>query len=251
VSQLLINNNLKEYRRVVRIVKRGRLAGLISFDKVVDDTREARKTPSWTNIKKIMDAAVKQYRSDWWADQPYYVEVWLEKRALQRIFYPITNAYDVHLCVGGGYQSWSEVWEARDRFESRGDKKKIILYFGDLDPSGKDMPRDIKARFDTLGIDLHVEEVALIKNDVIQYNLPRNPAKKSDSRKDWYIRKYDIDYGVELDALPPYVLREKIEEAILGFCDLNKLLEKIRKDKEEKAFWHKIRDSNDFSEFNA
>ncbi len=101
-------------------------------------------TPSWESIEDILNAAIDQFRSFWWRDQPYHVEVWLEKRALRRIFYPITNGYDVYLCTGGGYQSWSEVWAARARFLARKGSDLKILYFGDLDPSGKDMPRDIR-----------------------------------------------------------------------------------------------------------
>jgi len=239
VSKQLIWNNKHEYQRVVRIVKNARLAGLIDFNSVTDDTREAEKTLSWNSIEEILEAAIEHYRSDWWIDQPYYVEVWLEKRALRRIFHPITDAYDVHLCVGGGYQSWSEIWEAKERFEQHGDKEIIILYFGDLDPSGKDIPRDIKERFDQLKIPVTVKEIALTREDVERYNLPRNPNKR-DTRNRWYIQKYGINYGVELDALEPEILREKIKKAILDHVDLEKLKEKKRQDEEERERWRHI-----------
>jgi len=240
VSHQIINNNKNEYNRIVRILKNARLAGLVDFDRVIDDTREAQKTPSWNNMKEILEAAIKQYRSNWWSDQSYYVEVWLEKRALRRIFLPITDYFDVHLCVGGGYQSWSEIWDAKKRFESMEDKDIIILYFGDLDPSGKDMPRDIRERFQILGIDVRVEEVALTRDDIERYNLPRNPTKPGDTRKRWYIEKYGITYGVELDALPPNILKRKIIDAILEYCDSDLLEEKRELDEEEKERWREV-----------
>jgi len=234
VSRQVIANTLREYKRLDRVVTRARLAGLIPFDAVVDDTRKAEKTPSWGDIQEIMDVAIRQYRSDWWADQPNYVEVWLEKRALRRIFYPITNSYDVHLCVGGGYQSWSELWEAKRRFESRDDQDVIILYFGDLDPSGKDMPRDIEERLETLNMFVTVKEIALTREDIEEYDLPRNPMKPEDTRNEWYLRKYGINYAVELDALSPEILREKIKQAILEHVDLDKLLEKKERDEHDR-----------------
>lgn len=246
VSIQMINNNTSEYNRVVRTVKRARLAGLISFDSIIDDTREAEKTSSWDSIEEIIKAAIEQYRSDWWSDQPYYVEVWLEKRALRRIFYPITDTYDVHLCVGGGYQSWSQVWEARKRFESRAGQKIVILYFGDLDPSGKDMARDIQERFNEIKISVTVKEIALTRKDIERFKLPKNPfkiregKKRGDPRKNWYIKKYGIDYGVELDALPPDVLKDKIEEAITNHADLGTLFEKLKQDERDKEKWRKI-----------
>jgi hypothetical protein len=237
VSIQEIFNNLNEYRRVVRILKRARLAGFIPFQKVIDDTREAKKSPSWNSMEEILRAAINQFRSNWWRDQEQYVEVWLEKRALGRIFYPITNSYDVHLCTGGGYQSWSEVFQASTRFRKHRDKKWIVLYYGDLDPSGKDMPRDIKERFHTLGLDINMVEVALTKEDILTYNLPRNPTKKRDSRSSWYNERYGVDYAVELDALPPKILESKIKSSIEAFCDLKLLEMRSREDQEIKNLW--------------
>lgn len=239
VSQQSINNNLNEYRRVVRVLIRGRLAGLIKFDSIIDDTREAEKTPSWSSIDRILLAAVDQFRSDWWHDQPRHVEVWLEKRALRRIFYPITNMYDVYLCTGGGYQSWSEVWKARTRFLAREGKALTVLYFGDCDPSGKDMVRDIRDRFNTLGLDVDVKEVALTNDDILKFDLPRNPTKKKDSRADWYIKKYGINYAVELDALPPEILRDRIRWAIKKHCNLDLLIGKKTEDNLQRELWRK------------
>jgi hypothetical protein len=212
---------------------------LINFDNIIDDTREAEKTPSWKSIEDILYAAVNQFRSEWWRDQPRHLEVWLEKRALRRIFYPITNGFDVYLCTGGGYQSWSQVWAARARFLARKGLNLKILYFGDLDPSGKDMPRDIRERFKTLGLEIDVIEVALTKEDILEFNLPRNPAKKKDSRQDWYVKKYGIDYAVELDALPPEILREKVKRAIEDHCDLDLLWKNKIEDNIQRELWRK------------
>lgn len=115
VSPEMLANTQSNYNKVVRILTRARLAGIVPFNKIVDDTREAEKTPTWNDMEAILTAAVEQYRSDWWANQPYYIEVWVEKRALRRIFLPITNRFDVHLCVGGGYQSWPMIWAAKNR----------------------------------------------------------------------------------------------------------------------------------------
>ncbi len=154
------------------------------------------------------------------------------------MFYLITNVYDVYFCTGG-YQSWSEVWAARARFLARKGSDLKILYFGDLDPSGKDMPRDIRDRFKTLGFNVDVIEVALTKDDVIEYNLPTNPTKKKDSRQDWYTNKYGINYAVELDALPPKILSEKIRGAIEAECDLDLLWAKKVNDNIRREFWRK------------
>lgn len=254
VSAQVLESATRNYRQVVRVLVRARLAGIIPFDRIVDDTREAEKTPSWDNIEAILEAAIEQYRSDWWEDQPYYVEVWLEKRSLRRIFLPITDSYDVYLYIGGGYESWTMVWTGNKRFKKRLKNRfeehirrgqiPIILYFGDLNPSGKDMPRDIRQRFKTLGLDVRLIEVALTPEDIEEYNLPRNPTKPKDTRNKWYKQKYGINYAVELDALPPEVLREKIHQAIRSYTDSSKMNAHIYKDRLDKARWHRIIEGN-------
>lgn len=227
-----------KYKEVVRLLKKMRMAGLIRMEWIVDDTRHPEKTSSWINIKEILNAAIDQYRSDWQEDQEFYIEVWLEKRTLRRIFLPITDHYDVHLCVGGGYQSLDMIRTAAERFKKRNLKGQtpVILYFGDLNPSGKDIPRDIVNRLKLmLGFKVELIEVALTKKDIETYNLPMNPNSKRDSRFKWFIEKYGIDYSVELDALEPDVLKQKVENAITAFLDVDKLHEKEEKDEQEKA----------------
>lgn len=233
VSQQLIESNIQNYNKIVRLVKRMRLAGIIPFNWITDDTRQAAKTPSWNSIEDILEAAINQYRSDWQTDQPQYVEVWLEKRSLNRIFYAITNAYDVILCVGGGYQSYDMIKDAAERMKHRAKngQRPILLYFGDLNPSGKDMARDIKKRLQTLGVEgLLVKEIALTKQDITDHNLPQNPFKPQDTRAKWYLQKYGITYSVELDALPPDVLRKKIHTALEQHLQIDDLLQHQQRD---------------------
>jgi hypothetical protein len=249
VSRQIIFNNANEYERISDLLVNTRLAGLVSFDQVIDETREPMISSTWGSIEEIIKAAIQQYRSEWWSDQDNYVEIWLEKRALNRIFFPITDVVGVPLCVGGGYQSWSEVYNASKRFDQHLDKKCFILYFGDLDPSGKDMPRDIQSRFSTLGVPVEVVEIALTIDDVTRYNLPRNPTERrrgrsrADPRREWYINRYGIEYGVELDALPPEVLEEKIRESISRYVNIKLIFKNKEKDEKEKDFWNHIVDS--------
>jgi len=232
---------LKNYHLTIRLLTKARLSGFIKCDWIVDDTREPLKTSSWSNINEILRAAAIQYRSDWQRNQAKYVEVWLEKRSLVRIFYPITDSYDVSLVPGGGYQSTDAIDDAavRIRPRIRNNQEIVILYFGDLNPSGKDMPRDIKARLAEKGINVTLKEVALNQDDVFAYNLPRNPTKKNDSRCKWFKDKYpDVTYSVELDALEPSVLRQKIKDAIQGELDINEILrcKAIDDQERQKAF---------------
>lgn len=237
VTQQLIESNVKNYHVIVRLLTKMRLSGFVSFDWIVDDTRHPEKTPSWNNIKEILLAAVNQYRSDWQVDQPLYVEVWLEKRSLRRIFYSTTNRHDVFLCVGGGYQSLDMIKSAAQRMiqRAKNGQTSVILYFGDMNASGKDIPRDIITRMKMLGVSVQLKEIALTEEQILTYNLPTNPLKKTDKRSRWFQSKYPNAKGsVELDALPPETLRMILKTSLREHLDLEKLQSHYLEDQQQK-----------------
>ena len=209
------------YQKIDRITLNSRLYGFIPIGSIADTT-DLLGTEQYNDIKEPLTDTIESFRSIWWEEQPNYVEVWLEKRALERIFSPITDSYGVLTSCAGGYPTLAQVNSLRGRVEDYEDKEIKILYFGDLDPSGKDMPRSLRTKqFRRLGINASVEEVALTRQDVERYNLPQNPTKPLDTRNEWYIRQYGITYAVELDALPPEVLRQKIRTAIENYVDID------------------------------
>jgi len=65
------------------------------------------------------------------------------------------------------------------------------------------------------------KRIALLKDDITKYKLPNNPdaIKKSDTRTEKHLLAYG-DLAVELDALPPVVLEEKIRKAIEAEIDM-------------------------------
>ena len=94
----------------------------------------------------------------------------------------------------------------------------VVLHFGDHDPSGIDMTRDIRERLRIFGAEVDVRRVALNMDQVQQYTPPPNPAKQTDSRFDGYLDLYG-DKSWELDALEPRVLRDLVETNVLAFRD--------------------------------
>ena len=60
--------------------------------------------------------------------------------------------------------------------------------------------------------------IALLPEQVGEYNLPQNPAKRTDSRSAAFMAQFG-DVAVELDALPPNVLQELVRMSIERFLD--------------------------------
>jgi len=218
------------YAKVIGLTVTCRLAGLIPLDSILDDTTLLGTAQYACPIETYLLLQVNEYRSNWFEKQKYYVECWLEKRSLGRIFQSITDTYGVYLSVSGKYPSLAQVKSAIDRFEDY-DKPKVILYFGDLDPTGKDMPRYLREMFPELGCtDVTIEEITVNVSDVEKYGLPKIPLKSKDKRTEGYMRTFGIDYAVEIDALPPSLLRQKIAEVIEYFLDTDRIERKQEED---------------------
>jgi hypothetical protein len=132
------------------------------------------------------------------------------------------------------------------------DQEVVILHFGDHDPSGLDMTRDIRERLNLFllhdwvrhqderhtftskeerrdwlirehgdeGCDtkLDVRRLALTWDEVQRYSPPPNPAKSTDAR----YRKYAEEFGDEsweLDALEPTVLGQLVRDKVDSILD--------------------------------
>jgi hypothetical protein len=225
VSRDYIPNSIQSYSNMGNLVSNARLAGIIDWDSIEDRVRVAQGRQHWDSPEDILLASSRYYR-DHWEIQPQYVEVWCEKDAVSNILQPVCSRYDVTFMANRGYSSQSAMYEAHQRLENKiqDDKEVFVIYFGDHDPSGLDMTRDIE---DRMGLFLYgegafnnVEREALNMDQIRQYNPPENPAKTTDSR----YKKYRFEHGVsswELDALEPAVLSKLVEDAILRHVDMD------------------------------
>jgi hypothetical protein len=115
----------------------------------------------------------------------------------------------------GGYSSQTYVDDVAGDASSQ-DRPAVLLYAGDFDPSGEDIDRDFEER---TGCWDKVIRVALSASQVIEYGLPPNPGKATDSRAARFIERHGELVQVELDALDPDDLRSLFQAAIDGYWD--------------------------------
>jgi hypothetical protein len=170
----------------------------------------------WNDVNGFIKTVLRSYRRDIWQDQPTYFEVWLEKNALFGIVEPICKKYGVTLQPITGYSSLSTPFDALKRLKA-GD---TILYLGDHDASGIDIDRSLGEKFiEYHGKDIKIERIALVYKDIEKYGLPENFEKESDSRFAGY-KKRGFVKQAELDALPPNMLTDRIEAAIIAHLDM-------------------------------
>ena len=231
VSKDIIPNNDREYAKLSNILKKGRMAGIVDWSAIEDRVR-VPKLPYWVrDVQHAIQDTIEQYRINRMQGQQRNIEIWVEKDALSNVLFRVTSKYHIRLMVNRGYSSISAMYDAHRRLRS-GD---VILYFGDHDPSGKDMVRDIRERMKEFGREIDVRPVALTMEQIRRFNPPPNPAKITDPRAKWYIREYGRT-SWELDALPPRELIRLAEEAVEELIDLdqyNRCLDREQRDIEE------------------
>jgi len=253
---LLIDNEGKVanadpvYKKICNVINDLKYNGVIDWDMFEDRSRPTHKHYTENSVKGAIDRTIYNYNLDKLQDQDVYIEVWIEKDALTGVFKPICDKYDIRLVTNKGYTSSSFIYQAFRRFEDEisNEKKVFILYFGDHDPSGIDMIRDIQDRSEEFLINsedldivnmidsFEVKQIGLNHKQVLKYNPPENPAKKTDPRYNEYKKRFGFETSWEVDALEPSVLVQLTRRAIKRLIDEDKYLawfDKIDSDKKQ------------------
>jgi len=236
VARDIIPNNQRSYKRLGDIIDDGRMCGLIDWNMIEDRTRNMQRLSRWTRPEDMLSSAAASFHLDRWANQATRVEVWCEKEALIGIFERICDRFDVPYFACRGYVSQSEMWRAAQRmrgYRAEG-KRAVILHFGDHDPSGIDMTRDIEDRMRLFEASVTVKRLALNMDQVDEHNPPPNPAKLTDSRCAGYVDRFG-DSSWELDALKPDVLNTLVKEQIDSLRDMALWQDVVTREKDIRA----------------
>lgn len=235
-----MTNTLQHYKRVVAAMEVARWNGLVDFEAFSDRDRamvgmtKAEATDleeKQAEAKQQVRAWMRSYRKNRWENQPYYPEILIEKKALEGVFAKPCREWDVAVGACKGYPSLTFLYDLSERMRDAKNegKQPIILYFGDYDPSGEDIPRSIGENLDKFVVyGVEIRRIALMEHQVIEWKLPPAPAKETDSRT----ANWDGLGQVELDAVKPEKLVAMLNEAIGEIFD-NDLYDELNRTEEE------------------
>jgi hypothetical protein len=115
VSRALLENSTKQYKRLGVIV-RGRNGGLIDWDAIEDRARVVNTHSSWDSPADIIESAARSYKTDWWHNQSYRPEVWIEKNALIGVIEGVCTELRVPYFATIGNNSQTLQYQAGKRF---------------------------------------------------------------------------------------------------------------------------------------
>jgi hypothetical protein len=202
----LIDKSERDYQKVVvRLLTKLRVDGELPWEWIADSTRWMRKPTTYDDIEDALRDTAATYRRALWRDHDAYVEVWLEKEALAGVLLAVTAEWDVPLMVTRGFASLSYLHSAAETI-ARTNKPTYLYYFGDYDPSGVEIDRNIERRLREfvapLDFLIHFERVAITPQQIIEYALPTRPTKTTS-----HGRGLHHGESVEVDALDPDDLR--------------------------------------------
>lgn len=246
VTRNWIINHDTAYKKLGTILDDCRYAGVIDWEMIEDRGRIPDLPYCCDDPAGAIDDTVEQYRVDRQRNQDIAVELWTEKDALSGILKRSTHEYHVNLVVNKGYTSSSAMYRAYNRIADRyndDSKRTIILYFGDHDPSGLDMIRDIDDRlkfmlekgtneFDEASDVFELKQIGLNTQQIKKYKLPPNPTKLTDTRAAGYIAKYGKTCW-EVDALSPDVLTGIVQANIESVIDMDLFQEMLDVEQED------------------
>lgn len=229
VAAGLLDNTTNAYKMLSSRTAQARR--LHRFPALIDRTRSIHRDITFTGVWDASNWLADIYRRDRTEGQDVSIYLGVEKNGIVEQLRAWFGHFGLPILALGGYSSQSYVAEVVADVSESG-RPAVLLYAGDHDPSGEDIDRDFCAR---TGCFDRVVRVALTYEQVREYDLPPQPGKSTDSRAGGFMARHGELVQVELDALPPEVLRSLYETALAPWWDVSAYREVLAREREERA----------------
>src|SRR5580765_1477531 len=203
-------------KKLGKQLSNARRRDLIPWEWISDDTRPSVRpfvVEDMNDLRQI-NAVCPSY--DPWPSQRKRVVIWSEK-SLGGTLKPVLDAYKVEFQVHHGNSSWTQFYEYATWTKLHPHLRFIILYVGDHDPKGLRISEDdVPKRMSDRGArNWEINRVAILRADVEGVAVTdRDAFKEKDTDERWYRARTGLSYGVEVEALPSNILRDRVEDAI-------------------------------------
>jgi hypothetical protein len=203
VAEGLIPNTESAYKRLSYLTAKARRED--EFPSLLDRTRSIERAYTYASPVEAVNALAQEYRRDVLEGQETLPMIVVEKATLIAQVSSWFDEFCVPVAALRGYASESferVILDLVDQEQDASSRSVVILYCGDFDPTGEDIPRAFEEN-----TGLVLESVALTSEQVDAYDLPPAPGKATDTRADSFLARHGRLVQVELEALPPETLR--------------------------------------------
>jgi hypothetical protein len=234
-------NDKKSYGDLCELLARARIAGLVTWEAITDETRTSNNTHFRKDSAEFFNDSfygfLRGYRRDLLQSQLDHVELIVEKLTVQNIILPIAQKYCVPMTVGRGYCSLEPRKEIVDRFHRSGKRKLLLLICSDFDPDGDEIAESmVRSVRDDFGVDgVEASKILLRADQAKAWKLPPNgmEAKESSSRFKKFFAKYGSKQVFELEAVSPLVMQSAVEEGIRAAIDVKAFEQEVQAEKQD------------------
>ncbi|MCH7901515.1 MAG: hypothetical protein IH818_11485 [Acidobacteria bacterium] len=143
VSMELIPNKTTTYKTLSRVTAQARRRG--KFPALLDRTRGVSQPRSFESPEAARESLRETYRRDRTKGQPWQIFLGVEKHGLMAQLHAWFDVFGFPMFALGGYASETL---AHDVHMSvfHDPRPSVLIYAGDFDPSGQDIPRDFQER---------------------------------------------------------------------------------------------------------
>lgn len=258
VARGLIENGDRSYKRIGVALTNARMKGTFSFHHIedrgrdigqhdADDTRTLNEDIEYAG--ELLAQIPLHTRFGRWYGQGTLVSVWIEKEALSGVLEALCTQLGVSLFACKGYPSVSALdkWlrTTHETLDRRNHQTATILYLGDHDPDGLQIPVSIektlhemqqlqrdrtvfpedypylpRLRFGAAAdFVFTIKPIALSIEQIREYDPPPMPAKKTSTRYRKYKERTGLDEAWELDALDPRLLQDLVRSEVSACFD--------------------------------
>jgi hypothetical protein len=221
-------NDKNSYQKLVELLARARVAGIVDWDAIEDETRPIELNNAFLNTGEFFGQEFKNFLTGYWRSrlqsQPHHIELVTEKLTLQTILQRVAKEFTMPMTVIRGMSSLPPKKALADRYWRSRKDKLILLVVSDLDPGGDAIAEDLVKCFRRdFGItEIEPYKVALTIEQVEEYGLePSMEAKENSPTYAAYVEKYEITDAYECEAMEPDDLTAVLESAIEDVLDVD------------------------------
>lgn len=228
VSASVIPNSDSAYKTLSSKTAEGRRDG--SFPDLIDNTRRIDRPLSFDDPQDAVEWLAIVYKVNRQKGQQLTIYLGAEKATMQTLLDQWFGELGMPVILLRGYSSQTYADNIRADVQKNG--KAILIYAGDLDPSGMDIVRDLNKR--TKNCFDQVIQIAVRQSQIAQFNLTKQPGKSSDPRAAKFKKKYGSLFQIEVEAIDPNDLRQLYQSAIDKFMDKSIYDAQRKREKEDK-----------------
>jgi len=236
------------YSTIQPLLKWMRIDERLPWNSISDETRVLTCKRGYDSVQQFIQyethSLLRGYSRCVAQDQPYHIEIWIEKQALLNITEPVAREYCRRVLCCKGYNSitFQAAFYERTMEALNQGLKPVVLYFGDWDPSGVNMiyaaMQTLSAEFGLFNVEYHrcgikPEHFHMLEADPVTL-------KETDSRSKQFIQQHGSTC-YELDAFYPVQLQKLLRESIERFTDMNAIACNVQTENQDRLFLSELR----------